>query len=107
MKKRFNKNGYVTYIKNEHDKIIRVRYYKHEIVMYFEIGIVYRYTFKNDVCLENKYVNGTLVRTTIYEGKTKETIISEIQESHGKKIATRAEKQRTFFDAFRAFFESK
>ncbi|WP_131701533.1 hypothetical protein [Flavobacterium sp. ABG] len=104
MNKRFNKNGYVTYIKNEYNKVIRVRYYKHEIVMYFEVGIVYRYMFKNGVCLENKYINGTLIGCTIYEGKTKEMIIQEIQESHGK--PTRAEKQKSFIQSIKRFFES-
>ncbi|MEN2402313.1 hypothetical protein GKZ90_0021165 [Flavobacterium sp. MC2016-06] len=108
---RFNKNGLVTYIKNEHNKIIRVRYYKYEIVMYFETNIVYRYKFRYGTCIENKYINEKLVATTVYENKDRETIISEIQASHAPKNETKLErtkpeKQRLFVDTIKLFFHT-
>ncbi|MDQ8012957.1 MAG: hypothetical protein REI96_10945 [Flavobacterium nitrogenifigens] len=113
MKRKFNKNKLVTYVLNDHNKTIKIRYYKSMIAMYFETGIVYKYIFKNNNCLEYKYINGTLIGCTVWENKTRQSLIQDIQDSHaGKPKAaqpieqTRQEKQKNFFNAITSFFNS-
>ena len=112
MKRKFNKNQLVTYVLNEHNKTIKIRYYKSMIVMHFETGIIYKYIFKNNNCLEYKYINGTLIGCTVWENKTRQSLIEDIQDSHAGKPATqqneqtRKEKQKTFFKAITSFFNS-
>lgn len=85
------------------------------IAMYFETGIVYKYTFKNNNCLEYKYINGTLIGCTVTENKTRQSLIQDIQDSHAgrpqaieKAISepTRQEKQKRFLNALKMFFEA-
>ncbi|MFB9079454.1 hypothetical protein ACFFLS_06170 [Flavobacterium procerum] len=85
MKRKFNKNKLVTYVLNDHNKTIRIRYYKSMIAMYFETGIVYKYIFKNNNCLEYKYINGTLIGCTVWENKNRQSLIQDIQDSHAGK----------------------
>lgn len=83
------------------------------IAMYFETGIVYKYVFKNNNCLEYKYINGTLIGCTVTENKTRQSLIQDIQDSHaGRPPAientisepTRQEKQKNFLNALKSFF---
>jgi|GEM_PF-4727455 len=103
-KRRFNQNQLVTYVKNEYDKTILIRYYKNMITMSFEPDIVYKYKFKNNNCIENKYIKGALVACRIFEGKSRDILIAEIQADHA--YPTRQQKQITFFEALRSFFGS-
>lgn len=85
------------------------------IAMYFETGIVYKYIFKNNNCLEYKYINGTLIGCTAFENKTRHSLIEDIQDSHAGRLpakenkqidSTRKQKQQNFLNALKLFFDS-